>query len=217
VSERDHIGTGDGRASARAPRSRGAGDHWPLAGLQHAAGNRAVQRLVAGAHDELDGDAISARIGAAEANGRELEPSLRGKVADVLGADPGPVRVHTDAEADELSRTLGATAFTSGRDVFFGGGTFDPATPEGFSLLVHESTHVLQQAAGPVAGTATPDGALAISDPGDSFEQAASSVAKESAPAAASDSRSVQRDEGGGAVADLPANEHIDVDERQRD
>ena len=160
---------------------------------------------------------ISARIGAAEANGRELEPSLRGRWRTCSARIPGPVRVHTDAEADELSRTLGAKAFTSGRDVFFGGGTFDPATPEGFSLLVHESTHVLQQAAGPVAGTATPDGALAISDPGDSFEQAASSVAKESAPAAASDSRSVQRDEGGGAVADLPANEHIDVDERQRD
>jgi hypothetical protein len=196
VAERDQIGAAGPRTSTRALRPRGAIEHWPLAGLQHAAGNRAVQRLVAGMQDDIDGDAVSARIGAAEPRGRELDPSLREAVTDALGADPGPLRVHTDAEADELSRTLGAKAFTSGRDVFFGGGTFDPSTPEGFSLLVHESTHVLQQAAGPVAGTPTADGALAISDPRDSFEQAASSVAGETgSAAAASESRSVQRDD----------------------
>jgi hypothetical protein len=195
VAERDHAGVAESLASTRVSRRGGFAEHPPLAGLQHAAGNRAVQRLVAGMQDDIDGDAVSARIGAAEARGRDLDASLRGEVTEALGADPGPVRIHTDAEADELSRTLGAKAFTSGRDVFFGSGTFDPSTPEGFSLLVHESTHVLQQAAGPVAGTPTSDGALAISDPRDSFEQAASSAAVETGSATASDSRSVQRDD----------------------
>ena len=92
--------------------------------------------------------------------------------------------IHADPEGHELSQSVGAKAFTSGQDIFFQTGAFDPGTPEGFELLVHESTHVLQQAAGPVAGSATADGALAISDPGDSFEQAASSKAEgTSAPA----------------------------------
>ena len=60
---------------------------------------------------------------------------------------------------------------------------------------MHESTHVLQQAGGPVSGSETPDGALAISDPGDSFERAASSTAGGGTPAVPTgDGRSVQRD-----------------------
>jgi Domain of unknown function (DUF4157) len=153
-----------------------------------------VQRLATDELSSIDGEAVADRIGAAESSGHELDSPVRERVADALGADPGPVRIHTDAEADDLSQTVGATAFTSGRDVFFRDGAFDPGSPEGFELLVHESTHVLQQAAGPVSGTATADGALAISDPHDAFEQAASAnVAQLSESAPATDSRPVQR------------------------
>jgi Domain of unknown function (DUF4157) len=205
MTDREHVAAGARLSASASARPRHRGDQSALVGLQRAAGNRAVQRLVSGTQDELDGAAVSARIGAAEARGRGLDPSVQARVAEELGADPGPVRVHADAEADELSRALGAKAFTSGRDVFFGNGTFDPSSPEGFALLVHESTHVLQQAAGPVPGTATPDGALAISDPGDSHERVASSAAEGVAAAAPSgDARSVQRDEGGARPSDAP-------------
>lgn len=165
------------RTAAEAPggRSRSAEPRRSLLGLQGKAGNRAVQRLLEGEPGALDGAAVSARIGAAETSGQALDTEVRSRLAGALGRDPGDVRVHADGEANELSRDLGAKAFTSGRDVFFREGAFDPSTPEGFSLLVHESTHVLQQAAGPVAGTPTADGALSISDPGDPFERAASS------------------------------------------
>ena len=87
--------------------------------------------------------------------------------------------------------------------MFFQQGAFDPSSPEGFALLVHESTHVLQQAAGPVAGTATADGALAISDPGDSFERAASSTAEGAVSSGpTSDARSVQRDRAADYIPD---------------
>jgi hypothetical protein len=181
--------------TAPSSRQRTTGAH-PLAGLQQAAGNRAVQRLLAGEPDLLDGEAISQRIGAAQGGGSALDATVRQQLGEALGADPGDVRVHTDGEADDLSRSLGAKAFTSGRDIFFRGGTFDPGSPEGFELLVHESTHVLQQAVGPVPGTATADGALAISDPGDAFEQAASSKADApsvAAPSTSSEGRPVQR------------------------
>jgi Domain of unknown function (DUF4157) len=204
LTDRTHLAA-DASSSIGAARPRRSGGSW-LARLQGSAGNRAVQRLVSGAQDEIDGAAVSARIGEAQARGRGLDASVQARVAQALGADPGPLRVHADAEADQLSRALGAKAFTSGRDVFFGSGTFDPSSPEGFALLVHESTHVLQQAAGPVPGTATADGALAISDPGDSHERAAAAAGDGVAPAAPSgDARSVQRDEAGAGASDAPS------------
>lgn len=188
--------TAEGRSSAGGPavRRRAIGAH-PFASLQRHAGNRAVQRLVAGTQGELDGEAISARIGKAESGGSMLEGTVAQRLSEALGADPGDVRIHADPEGDELSQAVGAVAFTSGRDIFFRSGAFDPATPEGFGLLVHEATHVLQQAEGPVDGTPTADGALAISDPGDAFEQVAASTAQGLAPATPSaDARPVQRE-----------------------
>jgi hypothetical protein len=193
LSEREHI-SAPRAAGTSATRRRTLGEQ-PFTSLQRNAGNRAVQRLASHALHALDGDAISARIGAAESTGGALDSSIKQRLSEALGADPGEIRIHADSEADELSQALGAKAFTSGQDIFFRSGTFDPSTPEGFGLLVHESTHVLQQAAGPVAGSATADGALAISDPGDAFEQAASSTAAGTTPAGPSaDSRSVQRE-----------------------
>ena len=178
--------------------------------MQATAGNHAVQRLVEGLPRELDGAAISERIGMAEGAGTAIDPALAGQLAQSLGADPGELRIHDDAEADALSRDLGARAFTSGQDIFFRAGAFDPATPEGFGLLAHEATHVLQQAAGPVAGTPTPDGALSISDPGDAFERAASAhdasgstTATQQVSAAAGGDRSVQRDDDDWSAASL--------------
>jgi hypothetical protein len=194
VSDRIH-GSAGRISSTAAARRQAIGQH-PIAELQRSAGNRAIQRLVEGELDDLDGDDISRRIGDASGGGHTLDPPLRQQLGSTLGSDPGDVRIHTDGEADSLSRALGAKAFTTGRDVFFSSGSFDPSTPEGFGLLAHESTHVLQQAAGPVAGTPTADGALSISDPGDSFERAASSSAARAAPAAetaAAGAMSVQR------------------------
>jgi hypothetical protein len=192
LSERAHeAATAVPAGPARLRRPLGA---HPFAGLQRTAGNRAVQRLVASEPAAIDGGEISQRIGAAEGTGTSLDAAVRGQLASALGSDPGEIRIHADGEADALSQSLGATAFTSGRDIFFRDGAFDPASPDGFELLLHESTHVLQQAAGPVAGTETHDGALAISDPGDAFEQAASSASRAAAPASQpSDGRPVQR------------------------
>ncbi len=81
----------DGRPHARDVPAGG----W-FADLQGTAGNRAVQRLVSGVPDTLPGEEVSARIGAAESSGRELDLATRARVAEALGTDPGPVRVHAD-------------------------------------------------------------------------------------------------------------------------
>lgn len=62
-----------------------------------------------------------------------------------LGADFGGVRVHTDERADALNRSLRARAFTTGADIFFRRGAYDPASPGGREVLAHELTHVVQQ------------------------------------------------------------------------
>ena len=62
-----------------------------------------------------------------------------------MGADFSQVKVHTDAHADQLSRSIQANAFTTGNDVFFKQGAYDPSSSSGQELLAHELTHVIQQ------------------------------------------------------------------------
>ncbi|WP_426593946.1 eCIS core domain-containing protein [Cellulomonas sp. McL0617] len=77
---------------------------------------------------------------------------LPGQVAtsfgDAMGADLSAVRIHTDPEADQISRSLQATAFTHGNDVYFTQGAYSPGTSGGQHLLAHELAHVAQQETG---------------------------------------------------------------------
>jgi hypothetical protein len=70
-----------------------------------------------------------------------------------------------------------AVAFTAGSDIFFRAGAYAPDTADGRHLLAHEAVHVVQQAAGPVAGTPAPGG-MSISDPHDRLEQEAERAAR---------------------------------------
>jgi len=55
------------------------------------------------------------------------------------------VRLHTDPRAAESARSLGALAYTVGRDIVFASGQYAPGTSPGRELLAHELTHTLQQ------------------------------------------------------------------------
>src|SRR5205823_2420540 len=89
-----------------------------------------------------------------------------------LGHDFSDVRVHTDSKAADSASAVNAQAYTVGNDVVFQGGKYAPDTNEGKHMLAHELTHVVQQRSGPVSGTPAPGG-ISVSDPSDSFEQAA--------------------------------------------
>jgi Domain of unknown function (DUF4157) len=78
-------------------------------------------------------------------SGRPLDSDLREGLEKSFGADFTAVRIHSDNEAAGAAEDYGAKAFTSGRDIFFAGGKFQPQTREGKLLLAHELTHVLQQ------------------------------------------------------------------------
>jgi hypothetical protein len=64
-----------------------------------------------------------------------------------FGADFSGVRVHTDAQSDSLNKSIQAKAFTTGSDIFFSKGAYDPGSQDGQQLLGHELTHVVQQGA----------------------------------------------------------------------
>ena len=112
----------------------------------------------------------------ASGGGQTLEPQAQARLEAGLGDSLDGVRVHTDGEAAQLADSVDAVAFTSGQDIFFGAGTYQPGTTQGLELLAHEAAHTVQQAAGPVAGTPAAGG-IAVSDPADAFEQAAERAA----------------------------------------
>jgi hypothetical protein len=138
-------------------------------------GNGAVQRLVAqrsAGPTELD-DALAARITRARGGGAALDAHVQTKMGEGLGADFSGVRVHTGGESHALNEQLSARAFTTGQDIFFRAGEYNPHSSGGQELLAHELTHVVQQGSGEV-----PQGSkMAVNAPGDRFEQEANRVA----------------------------------------
>src|SRR6516165_2500519 len=99
--------------------------------LQQKIGNQAVQRLIQSATEKSeagtsDRDSIAQRIETAEGSGRPLDVNIQGQLEEGLSTDLSNVRVHTDSDADQLARAVGADAFTSRQDIFFREGTYDP-------------------------------------------------------------------------------------------
>ena len=92
--------------------------------------------------------------------GRALPTDIRRAVEDQSGRDLGRVRLHTGAEADHLSRSLQAEAFTAGSDVFFSKGAYRPGTRAGNEVLAHELGHVVQQGGGAAPSRIQRRGAL---------------------------------------------------------
>jgi hypothetical protein len=90
--------------------------------------------------------------------GRPLGPDVRAFFEPRMGVDLSTVRVHTGPRAAHSAASLGARAFTRGRDVAFGEGMYQPGTAAGRRLLAHELTHVLQHAG--VAGPAPVPGRI---------------------------------------------------------
>ncbi|MFW6063009.1 MAG: DUF4157 domain-containing protein [Chloroflexota bacterium] len=85
----------------------------------------------------------------ARGNGQRMPTSVRRSMERAFGADFGNVRVHTGSQSDRLNRAISARAFTTGSDIFFRQGAYDPHSRSGQQLLAHELTHVVQQRTGP--------------------------------------------------------------------
>ena len=93
---------------------------------------------------------LETRINNARHIGQPMSESARASFEPQFGMDFSDVRIHTGAEANRLSQQLGAKAFTTGGDVFFREGAYQPESESGKRLLAHELTHVVQQKGGRV-------------------------------------------------------------------
>jgi len=83
----------------------------------------------------------------AKSGGQPLGDNVRGTMEQAFNADFNSVKIHTGSTADTLNRSLSARAFTSGQDVFFRSGQYNPDSSAGQELLAHELTHTIQQGA----------------------------------------------------------------------
>jgi|GEM_PF-1419119 len=77
--------------------------------------------------------------------GQSLDRTTRSSMEQAFGADFSNVRVHADGNAHQLNQSLNARAFTTGQDIYFKQGEYQPNSQTGQKLLAHELTHVVQQ------------------------------------------------------------------------
>ncbi len=114
-----------------------------------------LQRREAIGGGEASTDVESA-INSAKGGGQPLEAGLQKSMGQAMGADFSGVKVHTDAQADQLNQSVQARAFTTGQDVFFRSGEYNPGSRGGQELLAHELTHVVQQSGAAVQRSSQP-------------------------------------------------------------
>ena len=93
---------------------------------------------------------VESQIQSAKGSGQSLDSGLQQSMGQAMGADFSSVKVHTDSQSDQLNQSIQAKAFTTGQDVFFRSGEYNPGTQSGQELIAHELTHVVQQGGGTV-------------------------------------------------------------------
>lgn len=91
---------------------------------------------------------VEATIQQSRGLGQSLPSGIQRQMSEAFGVDFSTVKVHTDDRAHAMNEALYSRAFTTGQDIFFRAGEFQPSTPEGQTLLAHELTHVVQQTGG---------------------------------------------------------------------
>ena len=214
MSEHDHD---ELQANDRRPRRPSVDGTVQPSGSTMLPANSALARLLGGGIDRattrtqgagpLD-EGIASDISSARGGGDTIDDATRTDMESHLGVDLSGVRVHTGSEADKLSRSVQAEAFTTGSDIFFRSGRYQPGSSDGRRLLAHELTHVVQQSSGGGGQTGR------VSHPDDPHEREASAVGDAvaaSAPATAptTDAPSVARE------ASTPDEETEETPDRQ--
>src|SRR5215213_1078318 len=102
--------------------------------LAHALGNRGFGQFVA-------------RMGDGLLPGGAVHPDVASAISAARGSGHGL--------PDDVRDRVAPHAFTTGTDVFFAAGEYQPGTSQGGSLLAHELTHVAQQRGAPTSGPMT--------------------------------------------------------------
>lgn len=83
---------------------------------------------------EAEADRIAASV-----SGARTPEEVKTQLGEKMGADFSNVTFHTDSAALKQADAMGARAYTTGSDVYFGSGGFDPG------VAAHELVHTVQQ------------------------------------------------------------------------
>ncbi len=100
--------------------------------------------------DSLGQDTQSATeqlLNSSKGNGSPLNSEIQSQMEGSFGANFSGVKIHTDSTAVQLNKELGAQAFTTGNNIYFNEGKYQPDSQNGKKLLAHELTHSVQQGA----------------------------------------------------------------------
>lgn len=120
---------------------------------------QALQRQLA-EQETSNQQSVMQRIQERRGSGNPLPEAVQRHLEHGLNHDLSGVRIHDDAEADKMAKGVNAIAFTTGKDIFFQSGKFNPNTQSGLELLAHEVTHTVQQSKGQVGKGIDPDSGL---------------------------------------------------------
>ncbi|MCP4255208.1 MAG: DUF4157 domain-containing protein [Candidatus Scalindua sp.] len=88
---------------------------------------------------------ISFDIQSLQGGGHPLSGAEQSFFEPRFGSNFSGVRVHSDARAASLARSVNARAFTHGSNVVLGAGEYSAGSLKGRKLMAHELTHVMQQ------------------------------------------------------------------------
>ncbi|RZS92502.1 eCIS core domain-containing protein [Aquimarina brevivitae] len=88
---------------------------------------------------------VESQLGNSKGKGSRLPDSTKKEMETGFGADFSDVHIHTGSEAQDMTKQMGAQAFTNGTDIYFNKNKFDANSSEGKHLLAHELTHTIQQ------------------------------------------------------------------------
>lgn len=104
-----------------------------------------------------------------------LESSTRETLEPQFGHSFENIRIFADDRAAQSADALHANAYTVGSNIVFNAGRYQPNSSDGQRLIAHELTHTVQQ--GGVDANQTLPSELEMSNPEDSYEQAAEQMA----------------------------------------
>jgi hypothetical protein len=90
---------------------------------------------------------LESQLNSSKGSGIPLSDATRSSMENTFGTNFSKVRIHTNSSAVQMSKTVGAQAFTHGSDIYFNEGKYDPSSSSGQHLLAHELTHTVQQGA----------------------------------------------------------------------
>jgi len=88
---------------------------------------------------------LATQLQSTKGQGSPLSKRVSQEMGQKIGGNFSNVRIHTDDSAIQMSKEIGAKAFTHGNDIYFNSGKYNPENSSGKFLLAHELTHVNQQ------------------------------------------------------------------------